>query len=85
MITKANAVSTQQKQQKQKYFIFDCLGGVVGNQKGYRTIRDAQRMLDSQAVQDVIWGTYSSNQKVQLANGVSEDKLSTLLSSIKLV
>jgi hypothetical protein len=40
---------------KQKYFIFDCLGGVVGN------------------------------QKVQLANGVSEDKLSTLLSSIKLV
>jgi hypothetical protein len=82
MLTKTDSST---KQQEQKYFIFDCLGGVVGKQKGYRTFRGDQRMRNNQAVQDVIWGTYYSNRKIQLASGVSEDKLSNHLSSIKLV
>jgi hypothetical protein len=71
--------------QKQKYFIFDCLGGVVGNKKGYRTIRGAQHMLNSKAIQDTIWSTYYSNKDKELASGVSANKLSNHLSSIKLV
>jgi hypothetical protein len=85
MITKANAVSTQQEQQKQKYFIFDCLGCVVGNKKGYRTIRGAQHMRNSKAIQDTIWSTYYANQEKQVASGVSADDLSNHLSSINLL
>jgi hypothetical protein len=75
----------QPTQQEQKYFIFDCLGEVVGNKKGYRTIRGAQHMRDSKAIQDSIWGTYYRNRDKQIASGVSEDKLSNHLSSIDLL
>jgi hypothetical protein len=81
MITKADVVD---KQQEQKYFIFDCLGGVVGNQKGYRTFKGAQRMRYSKAIQDIIWSTYYSNRDKQIAQGISSENLS-ISSSIKLV
>jgi hypothetical protein len=84
-LQKQKQQTQEQQMKKQKYFIFDCLGGVVGNQKGYRTFRGAQRMRNNQAVQDVIWSTYYSNRDKELTLGISPDVLSNHLSSIKLV
>ena len=55
------------------YFIYDCNGSVIGNSKGYRTFRGAERQQNFN-LRSIIWNTFDAR--------VNKDD--NLLSSIKL-
>lgn len=54
-----------------RYFIFDCLGNVAGNPKGYRTIKGAKRQANSVRTKagKQIWEAYHANTAKQESEG----------------
>lgn len=54
------------------YFIYDCKGVVIGNPKGYRTWRGANRQANGKTkIRDLIWSRfYAANVGVDKSNKV---------------
>ena len=55
-----------------KFFIFDCDDNLVGNPKGYATIKGASHWAKGQKMQTLLWNRFDSRQ----------DKTKTLVWSI---
>ena len=44
------------------FFIYDCNGAIVGNPKGYPTLRGASRQANSRALQDLLWSRFEASK-----------------------
>lgn len=49
------------------FFIYDCKDNLVGNPKGYPTLRGASRQANTRALQDLLWGRFEASK----VNGVA--------------
>jgi hypothetical protein len=61
-----------------RFFIFDCNGDIVGNPKGYRTIRGAiqQQSQKGSPAWRAIWAAYEEKKKENPAHcGLSEIRM----------
>lgn len=46
----------------ENFFIFDCHGSIVGNPKGYATMRGASRIANMRKTQNLLWDTFDNRQ-----------------------
>lgn len=58
--------------QSDNFFIFDCEGNIVGNPKGYRTMKGAQRQQNSHnsKVYRQLWGAYENRTGAALESNL---------------
>lgn len=45
-----------------KFFILNCNGDIVGNKKGYATIKGASRWAKCRKMQALLWDTFYKNE-----------------------
>ena len=68
-----------------RYFIYDCNEKIVGNPKGYRTFRGAEREYNRRGspAYRAIWASYYAKQAEYFASGVAIPK-DRFISAIRL-
>ena len=42
------------------FYIFDCNNQIIGNPKGYATIKGASRWANTRCMQNLIWSTFDA-------------------------
>lgn len=53
------------------FFIYDCNDNIIGNPKGYRTVRGASHQANTRALQNLIWSRFEATK----VNGVAPNNL----------
>ena len=70
--------------QAEKFFIFDCQGNIVGNPKGYDTVKGALRVADyHKPTVKAIRDARERQDCIELENLVPYDHMSRLLHEVK--
>jgi len=67
------------------FFIYNCFGGIVGNPKGYRTMRGAKAQADSvrTKVGKALWFAHDVNIEAQEKSGLTGNQINRLFCTIK--
>ena len=67
------------------FFIYNCFGGIVGNPKGYRTMRGAKAQADSvrTKVGKALWFAHDVNIEAQEKRGLIGYQIDRTIYTIK--
>jgi multidrug efflux pump subunit AcrA (membrane-fusion protein) len=68
------------------FYIFDCNDQIVGNQKGYRTMRGAQSQYENHRtkVHKAIWAAVDARKAAEDAANIAREKRGGRICSIRL-
>ena len=67
------------------FFIYDCYGNIVGNPKGYRTIKGADKEANRKKGKtfETIWNNFNQKQDEQTKAGLTGHHRDNLIYSIE--